>query len=307
MGCLRLANCIAFALNLFCTFGISYLGEFGYGKKNVEISARYPTILTPPWFAFPVVWLPIFILEAVFVLWQLCQPLTNVYVHRGISWWFVAACLFQSAWNLTFAKEKMVVSAVLMVIVTKCLHIAILRMTVIDYKEGVPGKGCCGVTSIWLPFGLHAAWTLWAACINVMVCLTYYELRSSIQMAVAIAFLAYAFGVNAAFTVISRNLWYGLTAAWALFCIAQNQLYTDMLMHVRVGDAMQYACLALSALMVLFSLLGATPLRRLYVWLLFCLIGNPKDTLPAIYISPEYSALQGSEPPPTNYRAATVS
>mmetsp|Transcript_9605 Transcript_9605/g.16932 ORF Transcript_9605/g.16932 Transcript_9605/m.16932 type:complete len:317 (+) Transcript_9605:111-1061(+) len=281
---LRFLNLAAFLLNLLCTFGISYMGEFGVGHTNVEISAQYPTILTPPWFAFPVAWVLIFTFEAFFVLWQMCQSERNPYVRHGISWWFVIACLAQAAWNFTFAKEHMITSLILLVIVTKALHIAMWRLTVVSDKPGTPGTGCCGAMWLWVPFGAHAAWTGWLFAINLMEVLTQLGLSAPVQLAAALGLLAWLWAVNAAMVVLSRNFWYGLTSCWAFFCIAHDQAYAASLLGPDVAAALRLLALGMAAAMGLATLLGATCLRALYKFLVELLIGDPMEGLPSYYM-----------------------
>ena len=67
-------NLLFYIINVVITYGVGVLGW--YGKTNSEVSAEYPTLLTPVGWAFSI-WAVIFIAQGVWVGQQFLCKLPN--------------------------------------------------------------------------------------------------------------------------------------------------------------------------------------------------------------------------------------
>ena len=101
-------NIAAFALNAALTFGVGTGGQLGAAigaKSNVEISEKYPSLVTPAGWAFAI-WGPIFTLEACFTVWQALALAGAEPAFVAASPYWCAGCALQAVWTLAFAFER---------------------------------------------------------------------------------------------------------------------------------------------------------------------------------------------------------
>mmetsp|Transcript_24733 Transcript_24733/g.32298 ORF Transcript_24733/g.32298 Transcript_24733/m.32298 type:complete len:323 (+) Transcript_24733:114-1082(+) len=313
----RFSNLIVFSLMVATTylgvFGSPFqlvtevLDRFGYDGENfLDVALKYPSLLNPDWTTFPLVMGGVFVFEAFFILWQLCARDTNPHLRTGVSWWFFFACIFQALWSVAFIQEMILASAILMFLVCKCLHIILLRVTVIDQTPGAPGPGCCGSTNIWIPIGMHAAAAGWFFVMNTMMCVQYLFDSAAVHLAVAILALSCVWSMNIFITVYNRNIWYGLTAVWALYCIAQHMPADDSGINTDMATALNYVCYVYGAILSVVSVCGGTCLRGLMACFIYCFTGNPNAELPSYIVPSEESDVNTGKKRGANYRAVAT-
>ncbi|KAG7337343.1 hypothetical protein IV203_014118 [Nitzschia inconspicua] len=170
-------NLIAYLINVFVTFAI---GQFGLGGRptNGELSDKYPTIVTPIGLMFSI-WGPIFILQALWALWQFLVPSQRN--SEGVlktGWWYAIAVVFQCGWTFAFSWEVMWASLVCMYGICISLVTATLRLQ--TYEKTWKGY------LLWqLPISLHCGWIIAASAVNTNVLPVFYEADSTVQIAVA--------------------------------------------------------------------------------------------------------------------------
>jgi len=179
-------NVAAYATNFLFT-GLSLVGAFG--PDNTELSSKYQTIVTPAGVAFSI-WGPIFMLELVFTIAQLTPGLRGSQVVSKVSPWWWAACLFQSAWSVVFAREAIFLS---LVMISSILGSLLGLILVTDYQ-------CDEMTlkEYWLlraPFSLHGGWLVAATAVNANVLVVSNGGSVSEQLAAGVAALTIAFAL----------------------------------------------------------------------------------------------------------------
>ena len=200
---LSILNALAFGLNAIETFGYGpFSSGFTPNQDNASISQKYQTILTPHGIAFSI-WGLIFISQAMCII---STPLSD---HRmihplivdGVSFWFVAVCLAQTAWSPAFAYEKIVVSAILMGLILCGLVAIVFRqynlVTAILEKEAISRS------DYWLlqfPFEIHCSWITAAFVLNVNI-------------------LAVALGCNAKTLVVTATASLALLSIISFICL----------------------------------------------------------------------------------------
>jgi translocator protein len=171
-------NLVAYLINVFVTFAI---GQFGLGGRptNGELSDKYQTIVTPVGLMFSI-WGPIFILQALWVLWQFLLPsLRNSEGVYKVGYWYAVAVVFQCGWTFAFSWEVMWASLVCMYGICISLVMATLRLQTYQNKTW---KGYL----LWqLPISLHCGWIIAASAVNTNVLPVFYNANATVQIAVA--------------------------------------------------------------------------------------------------------------------------
>jgi len=192
------------------------------GRTTGEVSAMFPVLATPASYAFSIWWL-IYALLAGYVWLQWRPRWQDLPVFRETSPWFVASCLFNVAWLLTWHYLYIFSSVFLM--------IALLLTLVPLYfaTRSVKGSprdddGLVAKLLIRLPFSVCAGWISVATIVSVSIGLELagwngwgleaYWTFLLLFGGAAIAFVAFRRYCDAAFV---------LTIVWAYVAIGVEQ------------------------------------------------------------------------------------
>jgi len=244
----RWSNVLAFILNCSLTFGNN---GFGYGKSIEEISDEYQTIITPPGWAFSI-WGVIFALEFVFTAWQLFQSSDNLILNEVVGFFWVSACLFQSAWNLTIAAQLFVVSALVLAGIAISLAIICLRITP---KEMNKHETVAEYFLVRFSFGLHGGWTCVATLLSFNLAAVANGVSPKGQLVVAIISLAVVVAASLYFGMFKGNLSYSLAICWALFGISSEQGQTSMILGPEIANHIRISSMVCAVSITLFTCL----------------------------------------------------
>jgi hypothetical protein len=192
---LSIINTTAYLLNALETFGYGpFSSRFSADQNNATISDKYQTIITPFGFAFSI-WGVIFLMQAIFCI--ICTFGREEYsahplVVDGVSYYFLLACLAQTAWSPAFAYEKMTLSAVLMGGILIPLIVIAVRQKNARQKEIQNKQHDVHLffrgKYYWLlqfPFELHLGWIMAAFALNINVVLVANKASSAVQVVVA--------------------------------------------------------------------------------------------------------------------------
>jgi benzodiazapine receptor len=203
------ANVIAYVANASVVFCSTAVGL----PDNATLSEKYQTLVTPSGYAFAI-WGPIFIAELVWAIAQLLPAYrSSELVMKGVGYYFVAACLAQCAWTVTFGLEKILLSLIAMVSI-------LIPLVIVLMKTSSLRAGSIGL--YWLlkfPFEIHAAWIMAATLVNVNVLLVSLNVPPSSQTYAGWASLVVAVVVGLYFTL--KQKWVVPTVlAWAAIAIA---------------------------------------------------------------------------------------
>eukprot|EP00585_Thalassiosira_rotula_P009008 CAMPEP_0196146974 /NCGR_PEP_ID=MMETSP0910-20130528/24282_1 /TAXON_ID=49265 /ORGANISM="Thalassiosira rotula, Strain GSO102" /LENGTH=310 /DNA_ID=CAMNT_0041409279 /DNA_START=84 /DNA_END=1016 /DNA_ORIENTATION=- len=239
---LSIANALAYTLNSLETFGCGpFSHAFSSNQDNASISQKYQTIITPHGIAFSI-WALIFLGEAACVVAVIfserCR--THPLMVEGVTYWFVAVCLAQTAWSPAFAYESMLLSAVFMT----CILLALIMIVTRQYNVVTKVLEMESTTNTlipssyyWLlqfPFELHLGWIIAAFALNVNILVIAWEGNATIQKIVAVASLIGLAAVSYACLWVFERPQYTVSfvAAWATFWMSfelrnPKQLITD--------------------------------------------------------------------------------
>ena len=159
---INIANIICYIANLSVVFiiGSTNISDI---PTNAEISAKYPTLITPSSYAFSI-WGVIFLSQLIWAVGQLlptyraCDLVINV-----VGWNYVWISIAQIVWSGFFAQEYMLNSMIAMIFILIPLMIVLFRLmknTSTDHQTYFLLK---------FPFETHAAWIMAASLINFSV------------------------------------------------------------------------------------------------------------------------------------------
>lgn len=135
----------------------------GTGKINdlsqADISAMFPTKITPAGFAFSI-WGVIYTLVLITVLLMLYKHKEKQMseVIHGVSWWFNLSALANILWTITFSYLKLPTSTVLIAVLLVSLVMILIKLSKLGLK----------LNSIFtLTFGLYSGWVMIATVVNI--------------------------------------------------------------------------------------------------------------------------------------------
>lgn len=187
------ANLVAFVLNIFFTYTVGIAGIFG-NPDNSELSEKYQTIITPAGTAFSI-WSIIFTFQGIFSIVQMLPSFRGrEIVQQGVSFWYIAVCIFQIGWTFAFGYEVIPLSLVFMLL----LWISLMSLLISQYYVELDPStlklwSSKGQQEFWLlkfPFSIHGGWITAASVLNVCVVSVDNEASAATQLAVGIICLA---------------------------------------------------------------------------------------------------------------------
>jgi len=205
-------------LLLAATIGViafNWLAATGrLGSDTAEISAKYPTLMTPAGYAFSI-WSLIYLGLLVFSIYQLLPA--NLARFRAVRSFYIFSCALNCAWLYFWHRDQIVICFVIIAALAATLLL-------IAYQLKDPES----LRDHWAakePFGLYFGWVTAAMFVNFAVMLKALQIEFSegaqTFFAVTLILLAAVFAILVRFKF--RTYLYSLAVAWALTAIAVKQ------------------------------------------------------------------------------------
>lgn len=199
-------------LATFGTVAFNWLAAMGRvnGVSPAEISAKYPTPITPAGYAFAI-WSLIYLGMIAFSIYQLLPA--NLAKFRSIRSLYILACALNCGWIYAWLSDRIAISLVLIILLAVCLFLINLNLR----KPSGPGE-------YWLakaPFGIYFGWVTAAALVNFAVLLVHLNVSISTWPGIGLILLAAALGIIVRVRLV--NYLYPLAIAWALTGIGVKQ------------------------------------------------------------------------------------
>lgn len=196
------------------------------GMTNAQISAAYPTLITPAGYAFSI-WGIIYLTLAVFAFFQLRKG-KEVRLYRLIWPYFMVNVLANSFWLVAFQNEWFVVSVAVMAVLLGTL----IGMFRIFYRL----RRALSTTHRYffhVPFGIYFAWVSVASIVNVAVALVALDVSFFIgaEELWAAVMLVTGFGIAVFFLVTRKDYIYALTFVWAYTAIMFAHMDVDLVRY----------------------------------------------------------------------------
>lgn len=198
---------------------------------TAEVSDMYPTLITPAGYVFSI-WGVIYVLLAIFLVYQVLPSQRNKPFQKQINGLFILTNVFNVLWlflwqNLYIAYSTIVIVAFLLTLIAIYLRLNIGKSNV-SLKEKI---------AVHLPFSVYLGWLTIATIANVAITLTAENWDRLGLSAEIWAILVVAVAVLITLLVIftRRDIAYSLVVIWALAGIAVNQTAADVILTAQVA------------------------------------------------------------------------
>jgi hypothetical protein len=207
-------------LAILINIALAYLSNAGYfnGQRMGDVSAKYPSLLTPAGYAFSI-WGLIYLGMVAYGGWQLLPAQRQSSLPDAVAQPLTLANLGSAAWVVLFAYEQIGLSTGVMLLVLSGLIIAYGRARRRVLVDAAPAW-------VSIPFAMYLGWISVAATISLTIGLQAAGVRFSGGIPVLLAYGLLLFIVVLAL-VMSRAfsaIVFALAVAWALVGIWVAQL-----------------------------------------------------------------------------------
>jgi hypothetical protein len=192
------------------------------GQTTGEVSDKYTSMFTPAGFTFAI-WSLIYLLLAVFVIYQALPSQRGNERLARIGPWFKAGAVANALWMFAWHQEWIGVTLLLMVVLLVTLLRIYRLLDVVDANASTFSRWL-----VQLPFSVYLAWISVATIANVSA------LQSALgwndayleQVSWTLLKLALAGALGAIVTLRRHDVAYGLVIGWAAFGIGAGQAAT---------------------------------------------------------------------------------
>jgi hypothetical protein len=209
----RAALVLAATLGTIAFNWLAAVGRIG-GVTPDEVSAKFPTPITPAGYAFSI-WSLIYVGLLVFSVYQLLPK--NIARFRGVRSLFILSCALNCGWIFMWHSQQIAICLALIVLLAVCLLFINLQL-----RSTSPDRDYWPARA---PFQIYFGWVTAASLVNLFVLLVYLELElsaeSSTALSVALILIAAFLGVIVRWRFAAHL--YPLAIAWALTAIAVKQ------------------------------------------------------------------------------------
>ncbi len=180
------------------------------GQTMWEVSAKYPTLLTPAGDAFSI-WGAIFLGLAIYAVWQLLPAQKNLSLPDALAKPLTLASVATGAWVVLFAHELILPSVGVMLLILGCLMATYGRARRRIFAEAAP-------VLAGVPFSMYLGWISVASVINITIGLEQLGWRTAAGLSVTLTLLLIVLVVVLALVMsrVFRDLVFPLVVAWAL-------------------------------------------------------------------------------------------
>lgn len=212
-------NSFKLSLSNFIMLILVFIFNFltGTGRINnlsqADISAMYPTKITPAGFTFSI-WGLIYTLVLIAVVWMLYKHKDRKVsqVIHAVAWWFNLSSLANILWTIAFSYLKLPLSSLLIAVLLWSLVMILINLSKLNFK----------LNPIFpLAFGIYCGWVMIATVVNIAASLVQFGWQgfgiSEVMWAniILVVALAIVFFV----TYRTTNIIIPLPVAWAYFGI----------------------------------------------------------------------------------------
>ncbi len=188
-------------------------------RTTAQVSDAYPTLITPPGYVFSI-WGVIYVLLAIFVIYQALPSQKAKPYQKQVSVLFILSSLFNIVWLFLWQYDYITISVIAMLALLATLIAIYLRLNIGRSNAPIIEKIC-----IQLPFSIYLGWITIATIANVAAALVSvgwdgFGLSAETW---AIIVLAVALVITLLVIATRRDIAYSLVIVWALAGIAVKQ------------------------------------------------------------------------------------
>lgn len=184
------------------------------GQTNAEVSAKFPTLITPAGYAFAI-WGVIYLTLLIFSFFQF-QKAREIRFYNIIWPYFLVSCAANVLWLVCFQNEWLVLSLL-------CMAVLVWSLFVV-FKSFYRVRPLLNTTHRFffqVPFSMYFGWVSVAAIVNTAVVIKWAELSYFLnsEPLFATLMLLVAFGLAMYMLFANKDYVYTLTVVWALVAI----------------------------------------------------------------------------------------
>jgi benzodiazapine receptor len=245
---LKWSNIFAFVLTVIVNSLAGSTTLLG-GVNTAEISDANPTLITPVGYVFSI-WGIIYILLAVFVIFQVLPSQKEKEYSKKIGSLFVLSSILNIVWLFLWQYQILGVSVILIFLLLATLIAIYLRLnigkSIVTLREKL---------AVHLPFSVYLGWITIASIANVAVFLVSenWDGFGINPVTWATVIIIVALVITLLVLATRRDLAYGLVIVWALIGIAVNQSGNQSIVTFTEAGAI-IILLALAAVVLLSRL-----------------------------------------------------
>lgn len=215
--------------NIFLNY---YSNAFPFnGQTMGEVSAKYPTLLTPAGYAFSI-WGLIFLALTVYAVWQLLPAQRHLSLPDAVAKPLTLASVATAGWVVLFAFEHILPSVATMLVILGALIVVYGRARRRVLAHSAPRWSS-------MPFALYLGWISVAATINITIGLRQlgWQAAENLTVLLTLVLLAVVVGLGLLLSREFRDETPALVGAWALLAIwvARRPEYPELAWAALVG------------------------------------------------------------------------
>ena len=183
------------------------------GQTMGQVSAKYPTLLTPAGYAFSI-WGLIFLGLAVYAVWQLLPAQSKLSLPNALAKPLTLANVATAGWVMLFAHEQILPSVGVMVLILALLTVVYGRARRRIFAGAAPAW-------VGVPFSLFLGWISVASVINITIGLRElgWQTADGLSVTLTLGLLAVIVALGLLISRVFRDMVFPLVLAWALVAI----------------------------------------------------------------------------------------
>ena len=183
------------------------------GQTMGQVSAKYPTLLTPAGYAFSI-WGLIFLGLAVYAVWQLLPAQSKLSLPNALAKPLTLANIATAGWVMLFAHEQILPSVGVMVLILALLTVVYGRARRRIFAGAAPAW-------VGVPFSLFLGWISVASVINITIGLRElgWQTADGLSVTLTLGLLAVIVALGLLISRVFRDMVFPWVLAWALVAI----------------------------------------------------------------------------------------
>ncbi len=217
LNVIRAGNIAAFIVTLIVN-GLSTTTFFN-NRTTSEVSDAYPTLITPPGYVFSI-WSIIYVLLAIFVIYQALPNQKTKPYQKQIGALFILSSLFNIVWLLLWQYDYITISVAAMLALLATLITIYLRLNIGRSNSPIIEKIC-----VHLPFSVYLGWITIATIANIAAALVSvgWDGFGISAETWTIIVLVVALIITLLVIATRKDVAYSLVVVWALVGIAVKE------------------------------------------------------------------------------------
>lgn len=245
----RYLNIVAFIITVIIN-GLAGSTNIIGNQFTAQVSDANPTLITPAGYVFSI-WGIIYLLLAIFIIYQVLPKNKNRPFQKQISFLFILSCIANIAWLFAWQYEQLPVSVGLMLLLLASL-IAIYQRLGIG-KTSVP---LMEKLAVHVPFSVYLGWITIATIANISATLVNagWDGAGIEPTTWALIVIVVAVIITLLSLVLRKDIPYALVIVWALLGIAAKQIQNQTIVTATQASAAIIAVAIIITAIVVFLL-----------------------------------------------------